>query len=60
MSRISGDEIRDGRVFNGFDYELQVWVRDGIITDVGLGADKYARRSIFEIPEAEQAWRREG
>jgi hypothetical protein len=31
MTRVSGDEIRHGRVWNGFDYELQVWVSNGII-----------------------------
>lgn len=31
--RQSGDEIHEGRVWNGFDYKLQVWVVDGIIQD---------------------------
>ena len=35
MTRLSGDEIRGGRVWNGFDYELQVWVVDGIIQRCG-------------------------
>ncbi len=33
MSRESTDEIKNGRVFNGFDYSLQVWVRNGVILD---------------------------
>src|SRR5713226_7686913 len=35
LTRLSGDEIRFGRVWNGFDYELQVWVADGIIQRCG-------------------------
>ena len=35
MSRLSGDEIKDGVVFNGFDYELQVWVEDGKVLRCG-------------------------
>lgn len=31
MSRLSNDEIREGRVWNGFDYQLQVWVQEGIV-----------------------------
>lgn len=31
MTRLSADEIRYGRVWNGFDYALQVWVIDGVI-----------------------------
>jgi hypothetical protein len=29
MSRTSQDEIRDGVLVNGFDYEHQAWVREG-------------------------------
>ena len=32
MTPFSGDEIRDGRVWNGFDYKLQVWVVNGNIS----------------------------
>ncbi len=31
MSRQSTDEIKNGRVFNGFDYTLQVWVKNGVV-----------------------------
>ena len=31
MTRLSGDELRDGYVWNGFDYALQVWVVDGVV-----------------------------
>lgn len=31
MSRVSIDEIKDGIVYNGFDYNLQVWVINGIV-----------------------------
>jgi hypothetical protein len=35
MSRVSGDQTQHGRVWNGFDYELQAWVVDGIIQNCG-------------------------
>ena len=35
MSRQSSDEMKNGLVFNGFDYDLQVWVIKGIIPDCG-------------------------
>ena len=54
MSRVSSDEIRDGRVFNGFDYSIQMWVKGGIVTTVGNNPKKYAGLSIYDIPEAEE------
>ena len=35
MSRVSRDEIREGAVWNGYDYALQVWVLDGIVQACG-------------------------
>ena len=35
MSRISNDEIVTGMVKNGFDYDLQVWVKNYIIQPCG-------------------------
>ena len=35
MTRLSGDELRDGSVWNGFDYALQVWVLDGVVQHCG-------------------------
>jgi hypothetical protein len=35
MTRLSKHEIRNGRVWNGFDYELQVWVVNGNIQHCG-------------------------
>jgi len=35
MSRTSSDEIKDGRVWTGFDYALQCWVVSGVIQDCG-------------------------
>ena len=29
MSRVSGDEMVDGRLMNGYDYERQAWVVEG-------------------------------
>ena len=31
MTRVSSDEIRGGYLFNGFDYNIHVWVVDGDI-----------------------------
>lgn len=31
MTRLSANEYRDGYVWDGFDYSLQVWVIDGAI-----------------------------
>lgn len=53
MSRMSDDEIRDGRVYNGFDYELQVWVVNGVIQPVGLGK-ALAGQSIYAVDGAEE------
>ena len=35
MTRLSGDERRDGSVWNGFDDALQVWVVDGVAQSCG-------------------------
>jgi len=35
MTRLSGDEIRHGHVWTGFDYDLQVWVVGGVIQRCG-------------------------
>ena len=35
MTRVSGDEWRDGHVWNGFDYALQVWVVEGVVQPCG-------------------------
>jgi hypothetical protein len=53
MSRVSSDEIKDGRVYNGYDYRLQVWVVNGIITDVGSGGHLVGQ-SIYDQPNAER------
>ena len=29
MSRQGGDEYRDGKMYNGYDYDNQAWVKDG-------------------------------
>ena len=65
MTRFSDDELRDGRVFNGFDYRIQAWVVDGIIECCGhpasmrpagvpcCNAYRYAGQQIAEVPGAE-------
>ncbi len=53
MIRMSTDLVIDGVVKMGFDYNLQIWVRDYICTDVGQGAEKCAGIDIRTIPERE-------
>jgi hypothetical protein len=53
MSRESSDEVRDGRVYTGFDYALQVWVIDGVIQPVGLGR-ALAGQSIYDVNGAQE------
>ena len=61
MSRLSGDELHKGNVWNGFDYELQVWVVDGIVQRCGhpavmspcCTAFALAGHRIDQIPGAE-------
>ena len=63
MTRLSGDELRDGVVWNGFDDALQVWVVDGVVPRCGhppamarrspcCAAFVLAGRRIDEIPGA--------
>ena len=66
MTRLSGDEIRRGRVWNGFDYELQVWVTNGIIQRCGhpdtmrsqgkfcCNAYRLAGQNILDVPNAQR------
>lgn len=64
MTQSSRDEIKDGLVWNGYDYSLQVWVVDGIVRDCGhpkemkkegcCNANRLAGRRIAEIPGAEK------
>jgi len=35
MSRLSNNEIIDGHLKNGFDYDFQLWVLNYIIQDCG-------------------------
>lgn len=63
MTRLSGDEIKHGRVWNGYDYSLQAWVVHGIIQDCGHPEEMKAKgccndhkltgRKILDIAEAE-------
>ena len=65
MTRTSSDELRLGRVFNGFDYNVQVWVIDGIVHGCGHPASMrpggtpccnaygYAGQPIARVPGAE-------
>jgi hypothetical protein len=65
MTRQSGDEILFGRVWNGCDYDLQVWVVDGIVQPCGhphtmrsperscCNAYRLAGQNILEVPDAQ-------
>lgn len=64
MTRLSRDEVRSGRVWNGFDYRLQVWVIDGNVQPCAhperMRRDgpcclqaQYAGQSILDLPGAE-------
>lgn len=44
MSRLSTDQMKDGKVLNGFDYDVQAWVRDSVYQDCGHPAEMKARR----------------
>ena len=35
MSRESSDELINGELINGFDYDMQCWVEEGIILRCG-------------------------
>ena len=75
MTRMSSDELRLGRVFNGFDYRAQLWVIDGAVQRCGhpasmrpdstpcCSAYRYAGQPIDQVPDAEsfplEATRRE-
>ena len=65
MTRLSGDELRDGDVWNGFDDALQVWVIDGVAQSCGhpvamprggacCPAFRLAGRRIETIPGAQR------
>jgi hypothetical protein len=65
VTRLSGDELRNGFVWNGYDYTLQVWVVDGIVQRCGhppamarrgpcCMAFVLAGRRIDEIPGAQR------
>jgi hypothetical protein len=65
VTRLSGDVLRNGFVWHGFDYALQVWVVDGIVQRCGhppamarrgpcCAAFVLAGRRIDEIPGAQR------
>jgi hypothetical protein len=65
VTRTSGDELRDGRLWNGFDYALQVGVADGIVQRCGhpagmserrrcCAASRLAGQRVDQIPGAER------
>lgn len=64
MTRSSGDEIKGGYVWNGYDYSLQVWVVNGAVRDCShpeemkkescCNANRLAGQRITDIPGAEK------
>ena len=62
MSRMSTDELAgNGSILNGFDYQLQVWVINGIIqkdghrtAQRGCNGCAYAGASVVSIPGHER------
>lgn len=64
MTRSSRDEIKDGYIWNGYDYSLQVWVVNGAVRDCShpeemkkegcCNANRVAGRRITDIPGAEK------
>lgn len=60
--RESNDEIKDGAVWDGFDYALNVWVKEGVVLRCGhafdidsvkgwcCNASRYAGQKIAVIP----------
>lgn len=51
--RTSNDELAsDGTILNGFDYNIQVWVKDGICLDVGSGKEHQGKK-IKDVPNHE-------
>jgi hypothetical protein len=41
MSQCSSDQFENDLLVDGFDYDLQVWVKDGICEQVGINRDLY-------------------
>lgn len=51
--RTGQDDIdKQGIVRNGFDYNLQIWIKDYICQDVGSNRARYAGQDIRNIKEA--------
>ena len=52
MSRVSVNEDREGKVYNGFDYAKQCWVLEGVVQDCGHAygtvCDCYGRKHAGE------------
>lgn len=37
--RYSQNEVKDGKIINGFDYDKQVWIIDGVYQNCGHPKD---------------------
>ena len=49
--RYSQDETDStGVVRNGFDYNLQVWVLNYVVQNVGLNAKEYSGKDVRTLP----------
>jgi hypothetical protein len=49
MRRSSNEYAHDGSVRNGYDYQLQVWIVDGKVTDVG-NCPEHVGRAVRDVP----------
>ncbi|TAJ99893.1 MAG: hypothetical protein EPO39_16265 [Candidatus Manganitrophaceae bacterium] len=64
MTRTNRDEIKEGYVWNGYDYSLQVWIVNGVVRDCShpqqmkkegcCNANRLAGQRISDIPGAEK------
>jgi hypothetical protein len=48
MSRCSSDQFENNLLVGGFDYDLQVWVKDGNCEQVGINREVYGGLSWLE------------
>ena len=56
MSRESSDELADdGTILNGYDYQLQNWVVNGVLVDVGNAREHWGKK-VKDVLGHENRW----
>ncbi len=55
--RTDQDKYRDGRLIQGFDYQLQAWVRDGKFVRCGHKEDCFCYGRLHEGEETKKGVR---